>query len=411
MSRVPRLLLDGPFRRYWIGQGLSLLGDQIRGLALPLTAVMVLHAGATSMALLSAVGMLPSLLFSVHAGVWVDRWGRRRQVMLFSDGARALLLACLPLSFLLGLITLPLLLLISFLVGTFAVLFRVSASTLFVSLVPKEGYIEASSLLSGSRAVAFLVGPGIAGFLIQLLTAPVALLADAFSFVASAISLSAIHPTEPSPAERAPGDFLAGLQFIRKSPILRSSLASQATISLFQSTFFALFILYATRSLHVTPLEWGIILGPSSVGALAGAGFVGRLTRRIGLGRTLLCGTVLFTAPDLLVPLAGGAHTLVVALLFLSVGLTGAGSMILEVTNGTIEAAAIPDRLRARATAAFVTVSNGIRPIGALLGGLLATAIGMHVSIWIATLGGSLAFLWLVPLPLAKLHAVEGLSV
>ncbi|MDA8347146.1 MAG: MFS transporter [Thermaerobacter sp.] len=409
-SRIPKLLGDVPFRRYWIGQGTSLLGDQIRMLALPLTAVLILHANATGMAFLSAMGMLPSLLFSVHAGAWVDRRGKRRQTMLVADVARTLLLACVPAAFLLKMINLPMLMAISFLVGTASVLFRVSASTLFVSLVSKERYVEANSLLSGSRAIAFLVGPGIGGVLIQLFTAPFALLADALSFVTSAVSLALIHPDEPSPAQRERGDVLAGLQFIRTSPILRGSLANQATISLFHSVFFALYILYATRSLHVTPIEWGIILGPSSVGALAAAGLVERVRRRIGIGRTLLLGTLLYTLPYLLVPLAGGGHVVVVALLFIAECFAGAGSMIREVMNGTIQAVAIPDALRARVTAAFVTVGTGIRPIGAALGAVLAAATGLHLSIWVATVGASLAFLWLVPLPLAKFHSVEDVS-
>ncbi len=404
-AQVPRSLSDVPFRRYWLGQGLSLVGDQIRMLALPLTAVLVLHADAVGMALLSAVGMLPWLLFSVHAGAFVDHRGRRRQTMLAADALRALLLVLVPVAFLLKLISLPLLFSASFLVGTCSVLFSVSASTLFVSLVPSDRYVEASSLLSGSRAAAFFVGPGIAGYLIQLCGAPFALLADAVSFVASAASLAAIRPQEPPPALRAQGDVLAGLRFIRSSPILRASLGAAGTISLFQSFFAALYILYATVSLHVTPFEWGIILGPSSVGALLASGLAARLSRRFGLGRTLLLGTLLYTVPYLLVPLAGGPHALVVATLFLAECLVGAGSMIREIASGTIQAVAIPDAVRARASAGFVGVSSGIRPVGALLAGGLAAFLGVHFTIWVATAGAALAFLWLIPLPLAKLRA------
>ncbi len=357
-ARFPKLLQDLPFRRYWVGQGLSLTGDQVRILAIPLTAVLVLHAGAAAVALLSAVGMLPSLLFSVSLGAWVDRRGRRREAMLLADIGRALLVLCIPAAYLLGSLSLPLLIAVSFLIGTCSVLFRVSSSTLFVSLVPKDAYVEAGALLSGARSFAFLVGPGIAGYLIQLLQAPLALAADGLSFVASALSLAAIRPEEPAPAPRERRHVSAGLRFIRTSPVLRASLAAQATMSLFQGVLFALFILYATRDLHVTPVEWGIILGPSSLGALAASALAGRISRRVGLGRTLLLGTILFTVPYLLVPLSGGPHPLVVATLFCAEVFGGAGSMISEVANGTIQAAAIPSALRARVTAAFSTVGT-----------------------------------------------------
>jgi len=404
------LLGDVPFRRYWVGQGASLIGDQVRMLALPLTAVLALHADATGMALLSACGSLPWLLFGLHAGSWVDRRGRRRQTMLWADALRALLLIAVPVAFLLHVQSMAFLVLVSFLVGTCTVLFRVSASTLFVALVPQERYVEASSLLSGSRALAFFVGPGIGGYLVQWLTAPFALLADAASFVVSAVALGSIRPAEPLPAARARGEVLEGLRYLRTVPILRASFAAQATVSLFGAIFGALYVLYGTRVLHVTPADWGIILGPSSIGALAATGLARRLSGRIGVGRTLLLGTVLFTAPLLLVPLAGGAHAAVVATLFVAEGLAGAGSMIREIASGTIQAVTIPDAVRARVTAAFSVAGSGLSPIGALLAGGVAALIGLHPTILLATAGGAMAFLWLLRLPLGQLRSVEDLA-
>jgi MFS family permease len=153
----------------------------------------------------------------------------------------------------------------------------------------------------------------------------------------------------------------------------------------------ALYILYATRYLHVTPFEWGVILGPSSLGALLASALAGRFGRRVGLGRTLLLGVLLYTVPYLLIPLAGGPHLLVVATLFLAEGLAAGGSMIREVASGTIQAASIPDELRARAMAGFVAVGTGIRPLGALAAGLLAAALGVHLTIWFATAGAALS--------------------
>lgn len=173
-------------------------------LAFPLTAVMVLHATAVGMAFLTAIGSLPSLLFSLHAGAWVDQHGNRRRTMVVADAGRTLLLASIPAAFFLRILSIPLLIGLWFLVRTFSVFFRVASSTLFVSLVPKNRYVEANSLLHTSRATAFFVGPAIAGFLIQTLTAPVTLLADSLSFLTSAASLALIHPPRASAGPGAP---------------------------------------------------------------------------------------------------------------------------------------------------------------------------------------------------------------
>jgi MFS family permease len=366
-----------------------------------------LHTGASGMAALSAVGSLPYLLLAVPAGAWVDARGRRRITMIGADIGRFLLLATVAAGSVLGWLTLPLLLLLWFLTATCSVFFRVAASTLFVSLVPRERYVEANGLLQTSQATAFFIGPGLGGLLIQLLTAPVALLADALSFLVSALSLASIRPPEPPPTRRHKGHTLAGLWFIRTSPLLRSSYTAAATFNFFRSAFTALYILYGTRTLHVTPTEWGLILGPSSVGAMAAATLTGRVTRRLGLGRTLIWATLLSALPNLLVPLAGGTHVLVVALLFLAEGLATSGAVLRVAADGTIQAARIPDAVRARVSAAFVTGTSGLRPLGALLAGVLAAWVGVHTTLWIAAIGGSLSFLWLLSAPMRTLGQVD----
>lgn len=406
-DRVPRLLSDTPFRRYWTGQSLSLLGDQVGGLALPLVAVLLLHAGSQAMGMLTAIGQLPSLLFSLHFGAWVDRYGHRRQLMLVADIARALLLACIPAAFFWGLLSMPVLLVIMFLVGVFSVLFRVSSSTLFVSLVPREQYVEANSLLQGSNAVAWLTGPSIGGFLVDVFSAPVAMLVDALSFAASAISLARIHPEEPPPARSERRHATAGLRYIWASPILRDSLAAVATISLFRAIYFALYVLYATRNLHVTPAELGLILGPGSVGALLGSGMAGWASRKIGLGRTFLVGAICYTAPVLLVPLAAGPHLAVVACLLVAESVSGMGFMVFQISSGALQTAAVPDELRARVGGAMAFVRAGVGPLGALLGGALPTLIGLRPTLWVATLGATLGCLWLLPSPIMRLRTVQ----
>ena len=159
---VPALLRENlAFRRFFVGQSVSLVGDQISFIALPLVGVIVLHATAVQMGYLTAAGLAPNLLFSLHAGAWVDRRGRRRQTMLAADIGRAALLATIPIAYGLDILTLTQLYIVGFLVGALSVFFAVSYSSLFVSLVPREQYVEASSLLNGSRAMSFVAGPSL----------------------------------------------------------------------------------------------------------------------------------------------------------------------------------------------------------------------------------------------------------
>jgi MFS family permease len=402
---IPPLLLEnGDFRRFWTGQTVSLFGDQVTLIALPLTAVLVLHADAAQMGFLTAAELVPNLLFSLHAGAWIDRRGRRRRTMIASDLGRAALLGVVPLAYVLDVLALWQLYVVAFLAGTLSVLFFVSYSTLFVALVPRERFVEANSLLHGSRAFSFVSGPSAGGFLVQLFSAPFAVLADAGSFLVSALCLQRTAAVEPPTEEATRGHLAAGIRFIRDSAILRASLLATATINFFNFVFFALFILYATRSLGVRPATLGVVLGSASVGGLIGSALTGRLGRRIGIGPSYIVGCVLFPAPLVLVPLAGGPQPLVVALLFLAEFFSGLGVMILDISAGSIIAAAVPDRLRARASAAYRVVNYGIRPIGSLVGGALGSTIGLRTTLWIATVGGIAGFLWLLPSPIARMR-------
>jgi MFS family permease len=173
-ARVPELLRDRPFRHYWTGQSISLFGDRISEIAIPLLAVLTLHADALQMGWLTAVGLLPSLLFSLHAGVWADRRGHRRRMMIAADLGRAALLATLPVGYALDLLALPQLYAVAFAVGALSVLFEVCNAALFVSLVPTRHYVQGNSLVNGSRAMSFVSGTSVGGVLVQILTAPFA---------------------------------------------------------------------------------------------------------------------------------------------------------------------------------------------------------------------------------------------
>ncbi len=399
-ARVPPLLRQTQFRRYWSGQTISMFGDQISGIAIPLAGVLVLHASAADMGYLTALVWLPSLLFGLHAGAWVDRRGQRRVTMMAADLGRFALLASLPVSYALHVLTLGQLFAVAFGTGVLSVFFTVSDPALFVAVVPAERYLEGNSLVYASRALSFVGGPSLGGLLVQLLSAPVAILADALSYLGSAFFLHRIRVTEPPPDRSGKGSVTAGARFIAGSPIVRASLAGVAIINFFNLMFSALYLLYAVRQLHITAGLIGLVLGAAAVGSVIGAAVTKRIADRIGVGWAYIAGCAFFTMPLLLVPLAGGARLTILGTLFAAEFLSGFGVMVLDISVGSIFAAVIPDEVRSRVSGAFQAVNYGTRPVGALLGGALGTLIGLRPALWIAAGGGVIGFLVLLPSPL-----------
>ena len=402
-----RLLRGTTFRRYWSAQTVSLFGDQVTLLAIPLLAVLTVGAGPAEMGYLTAAALLPNLLFSLFAGAWVDRHAHKRRVMIAADLGRALLLGTVPVLAWTGVLGLTHLYLLSFLVGTLAVFFEVAHSSFFVSLVERPDYVDANSLTNGSRALSYVAGPSVGGVLVQTLTAPVALLVDVLSYLASAFFLARIRPVE-RPVERTQ-KMSGGLRFVARSPVLRSLLLGTTTLNLFNYVFAALFVLYVTTELGVTPGTLGFVIGAGAVGGLTGAVVTGWLARRYGIGPTLLAGFVVFPAPLILVPLAqGAAEPVVLALLFVAEFGSALGVMMLDITAGSLSTAATPDSMLALVMGATRTVNYGIRPIGALLGGVLGTALGVRPALWIATIGALGGLLWVAFSPIARMHELPG---
>jgi MFS family permease len=400
-SFVPELLRDRVFRRYWGASTISMFGDQISGIALPLAAVLVMHAGAAQMGYLTALEWLPSLLFGLPVGALVDRRGRRRMTMIIADLGRVALFASIPACYALHVLTLPELYLVTFAAGTLSIAFSVSDGTLFTSIVAPERYVDGQSLIYGSRALSFVGGPSVGGLLVQVFTAPFAILADALSFLGSAFFLARIRPAEP-PADEGNGSIMAGARFIAGSGVVRASLITVATINFFNLMFSALYLLYAVRVLHVRASVVGLLLGMAAIGGLLGALVTKRIAARIGDGWAYALGCLLFTAPLVGWPLAHGRLAPVLAVLFAAEFASGFGVMVLDISIGAIFAAVIPATLRSRVTGAFQAVNYGTRPVGALLGGLLGTAIGLRPALWIATLGGIGGFFLLLPSPLLR---------
>jgi MFS family permease len=401
------LLSEANFRKLWLGQTISLFGDQITYIALPLTAVLVLDANAAEMGYLGAAALLPHLFFSLPAGVWLERVARRRQVMILADIGRAALLASIPLTYGFDSLTFTQLYIVAFGTGTLAVLFDISYMTLYVAVVERESYIEANSLLHGSRSFSYIAGPSVGGVLVQVLSAPAALLADAASFVSSALFLGRLEAPEP-PLERrttrARDEVREGLGFLFRNSILRPALFGTATLNFFNYAFWALFLLFATDELGIQAGTLGLVLGVGAFGGLTGAVVAGRVGRRIGLGPAFILGMVLFPLPLLLVPAAEGSQPVVLAMLFVAEFLSGLGVMILDINASAFMTALTPDRLRSRTTGAFNFVNWGIRPLGALLGGALGSALGLRPALWVSSIAALAGVLWLLPSPIPALR-------
>jgi MFS family permease len=402
-----KLLREADFRNLWLGQSISLLGDQITYIALPLAAVLELDAGPAEMGYLGAAALTPHLLLSLPAGVWLDRVARRKRILVGCDLARAALLATVPIAFGVDALTLGQLYAVAFLTGCFAVFFDLSYPIVFVSVTPREQYLEGNSLIHGSRSFSYVAGPSVGGLLVQAFSAPFAILADAVSYLVSAACLGRVGAPE-APVEEPEGGMRArvaeGLRFIGRNPIFRPALSATATLNFFNYAFHALFVLYATRSLGVGAGTLGLILGAGAVGGILGATISTRVARVLGVGNAFLLGCVLFPAPLVLVPLAGGPRWLIVAMLFTAEFFAGMGVMILDINGGSIMYALTPDRLRSRAQGAFNFVNWGIRPIGSLVGGALGAWIGVRPTLWVATIGAIAGTLWLLPSPVPALR-------
>lgn len=397
------------FLRFWAAQTVSVFGDQVSLLALPLAAVLTLDASPAQMGVLTALGWLPHLLFSLGAGVWIDRRRQRRRVMVWADLGRAAVLASVPLASELGGLSMGQLYAVTFLVGTLSVFFDLSYSSAFVSVVTREQVLDANGKLFTTRALSYVGGPSLAGILVQLLTAPIAILADAVSFLVSAVFLRSIDSDEPTvepEAEPVRRRLAEGVRFLVHHPVLLPGLGCVATINFFNFIAWAVIILFASRELDLSAGLIGLAFGAGGVGSVLGAVLAPRAGRRFGLGPAYVIGSVLFPAPIVLFALAGGPLWLKLTLLIAGEFLSGVGVMIFDVNSNSLSLLLTPHRLRSRVVGVHRTINYGVRPIGALIGGVLGSAIGLRPTLWIGAVGGMLAVLWLIPSPILSLREV-----
>jgi MFS family permease len=400
------LLRDRVFRRYWSAHVVSLVGDQISLLAIPLLAVLTLGSGAAGMGYLTAAALLPNFFFSLLAGAWVDRHAHKRKVMIGADLGRAALLAVVPVLAFAGALRLWHLCVLSFAIGTLTVFYEVADGSLFASVVGRQDYIAGNSLTNGARAMSFMAGPSAGGVLVQLLTAPFALVADVLSYLGSALLLTRIAPPENAGSAPEGGGLRigSGLAFVFRSAVLRPLLLGVSVINLFNYVFHALLILYVTTVLGISPGLLGALFGIASIGGLVGAAVTGPLTRRFGIGPVVVLGYVAFPLPLVLIPLAAGPRPVVIGVLLAAEFLSSLGVMILDIGGGSLQTAATPVSRLSLVKGAQRTVNYGVRPIGALLGGALGELIGVHATLWIGAVGAVAGVLFVVfsPVPLLR---------
>ena len=408
MQRTPSRLRD--FRLLWAGQGVTSVGTQITLLALPLTAILTLHADAAEVGWLNSVQWLPFLLLSLYVGVLVDR-RRRRPLMIAADAARALILGVIVALAWRGWLTLPVLLGLVLLFGCATVVFELAYNAYLPGLVDPGDLLWANSRLQATSAGAQLGGPALGGVIVQLFTAPTALLCNALSFVVSVTTLGAIRLSEPAPVVEATPHLLAnvwdGLRFTYANPYLRSLIAVSASYNLFNEWILTLYVLYAVHSLHLSPAEIGLSFSGSAVGAFVGAAICKPAIERFGLGASFVAAVTVECLAALIIPLSPSSHAVALPLLVVAFGLMDFGATLSSVAALSVRQSVTPNDRLGRMTASYRVVAYGCMPFGAALGGLSGQLLGLRTGLLLGALALLSTIGWAAFSPLSRLGSIE----
>ncbi len=437
VARRRGLWSDPDFLKLWTAQAVSELGSRITREGIPLTALLVLHASAEQMGLLNALGGVAVLVFGLSAGVWLDRL-RRLPVMIAADLGRAAVLASIPLAAYAGSLALGQLYAVAALAGAMTIFFDVADQSYLPALVAGERLLEANSKLTLSSTIAEIAGPSLTGLLVQLITAPIAILFDAVSFLISALLLGSIRKREapplpsPSPASagagRPPGprgedaggkaspaprqpllaETFGGLRWIFADPLLRPLAWRTATAWVFHGFFGALYLLFAIDVLRLRPAVLGLVIATGGAGAMAGALLAQRWERRFPVGTTFLASWAIYGLTTFLVPLAGmvpgpgasaaaGTGTGLAVAMLMAAQLIGDSALtVYSINEVSLRQQVAPPHVLGRVNAGMQLLARGIYPLGALIGGLLGGRLGVRPTLALGAAGILLSTLWLL---------------
>jgi MFS family permease len=396
--------------RLWSAQSVSIFGTYITIIAFPLLAATTLGASAFEMGVLSAAASAPFLLIGLPVGVWVDRV-RKRPLLIGADLARAAILLIIPLASILDLLHFTMLAVIAFIHGSLSVVFDVADTSYLPSVVDRDDLVDANGRFELSASVAQISGPALAGGLVALFTAPFAVLIDAASFLVSATILRRIRHTEPASVvevhEPWRQQITSGFRTIFASPVLRAIVGTTGATAFFGEIFMAIYVFYLAESLDLGSFAIGVIFATGGIGALLGATLSGPIARRIGAGNTIVLGQTMFGVTGLFVPAAvlipNYAIPLIVASEFFQWGFL----ILRHVNAASMRQAFTPANALGRVQSSAMLASRGSQPIGALIGGALATIIGAPWTLTLAEFGMLLA---VIPLLTGPIRSIRTLS-
>jgi MFS family permease len=393
---------NADFVKLWAGFTIARVGSQITALALPLTAVLFLGAGPAETGLLVAAEMAPAIVAGLFIGVWVDRVPRR-PILIVSDIGSAIVSGSVPLAAAFGALSIAQLYAVAFLIGVFAVATDLARVAFVPALVGRAGLVAANSRLQASNAVSQVAGPSLGGMLVQALSAPIAMLWDAVSFVVSALFIAAIRASEaPRSRETERGvwhEIVEGLRWMVHQPIVFRCITAIALANIEWFAVQAVLVVYATRDLELSPVLLGVslaVIGPLS---LVGAALAGPLTSRWGLGPMMIVALFFETVSRLLLPFAGGPPVQAAVVLGLSQAVLGLTVPLWVVSSVSLQQALTPENLLGRVNSATRFVAFGVAPPAAFGAGILADIIGIRPTLFASAVIAGLAFLYLLISP------------
>jgi MFS family permease len=400
------------FAKLWGSLTIVHFGGQITFLALPLTAALVLNASPFEVGVLTALEALPYPLCGLFAGVLVDR-ARKLPVIIACDVGRGLALLAIPLAAWLGVLTMAMLYIVGFLIGVFTVIGWPAYQVFMTERVGRENLVEANAKIGIADSTAQLIGPGLAGALIQWLTAPFAILLDAVSFFASAWMLRGIPPAptdEPKALARSVlREIREGLTVVWQNRTLRALVWSVGVWQIFRHMFIAIVVLFGVRELAFSAGHVGVLFMVAGLGSLAAAGVTARLNARFGMGPTMLWGIAGTGIAWLMMGSAAGGYWLASIVFGAGLFVLDLAAMVFFINYLSLRQSVTPDRLLGRVTATMISLTVACAPLGGLLGGWIGDNLGLRAAMLVAGAGAFvLAGLvtWLSPL--ARMRELPG---